>query len=176
MSDVLTELQPSPKKTKTVDDDLKVKTSPIKKLAVEDDENMEQTTPKEVLRFAKLSDKAFAPTRGSTKAAGYDLYSAYDVVVRPKGKLLCDTDLQVAIPEGCYGRVAPRSGLAVKHFIDVGAGVVDSDYRGHLKVLLFNFGEEPFEVKRGERIAQLICERVCLPDLLECTSLDETER
>lgn len=52
----------------------------------------------------------------------------------------------MAIPEGCYGRVAPRSGLAVKHFIDVGAGVVDSDYRGNLKVLLFNFGEEAFEV------------------------------
>ena len=61
--------------------------------------------------------------------------------------------MSFAIPEGFYGRVAPRSGLAVKKFIDVGAGVVDSDYRGELKVLLFNFGKEDFEVKKGERVA-----------------------
>lgn len=59
----------------------------------------------------------------------------------------------MAIPDGFYGRVAPRSGLACKNFIDVGAGVIDSDYRGEVKVLLFNFSKNDFEVKKGDRIA-----------------------
>jgi deoxyuridine 5'-triphosphate nucleotidohydrolase len=62
------------------------------------------------------------------------------------GKRLISTGLQVAIPSKYYGRIAPRSGLALNHFIDVGAGVIDADYRGELKVLLFNFGEHDFEV------------------------------
>lgn len=66
---------------------------------------------------------------------------------------MVSTGISMAIPEGYYGRVAPRSGLAVKNFIDVGAGVIDSDYRGELKVLLFNFSEVDFEVKKGDRIA-----------------------
>lgn len=64
------------------------------------------------------------------------------------GKFCVSTGLQVELPFGYYGRVAPRSGLAAKNFIDVGAGVVDSDYRGELKVLLFNFGPTDFEVSR----------------------------
>ncbi|XP_038961577.1 deoxyuridine 5'-triphosphate nucleotidohydrolase isoform X12 [Rattus norvegicus] len=71
---------------------------------------------------------------------------------------------------------APRSGLAVKHFIDVGAGVIDEDYRGNVGVVLFNFGKEKFEVKKGDRIAQLICERILYPDLEEVQTLDNTER
>jgi dUTP pyrophosphatase len=69
------------------------------------------------------------------------MVSAEDVTVPPKNKLLISTGISMAVPEGYYGRVAPRSGLAVKNFIDVGAGVVDSDYRGEVKVLLFNFSE-----------------------------------
>lgn len=86
------------------------------------------------------------------------------------------TDLQIAVPEGCYGRVAPRSGLAAKKFIDVGAGVIDYDYRGNVGVVLFNFGDEDFKVSKGDRIAQLICERICYPRLEECKTLDVTER
>lgn len=86
------------------------------------------------------------------------------------------TDLAVEVPAGCYGRVAPRSGLAAKHHIDVGAGVIDEDYRGNVGVVLFNHGAEPFVVQRGDRIAQLICERCVLPELLEVDSLDETQR
>eukprot|EP00063_Salmo_salar_P008129 XP_013982964.1 PREDICTED: deoxyuridine 5'-triphosphate nucleotidohydrolase-like [Salmo salar] len=71
---------------------------------------------------------------------------------------------------------APRSGLAAKHFIDVGAGVVDEDYRGNVGVVLFNFSKETFEVKKGDRVAQLVCERICYPDLQELKTLDETER
>ncbi|OPJ70554.1 deoxyuridine 5'-triphosphate nucleotidohydrolase, mitochondrial [Patagioenas fasciata monilis] len=128
------------------------------------------------LRFAKLSENAFAPSKGSARAAGYDLYSAYDCVIPPMEKAVVKTDIQIALPSGCYGRVAPRSGLAAKHFIDVGAGVIDEDYRGNVGVVLFNFGKETFEVKKGDRIAQLICERICYPELEEVQALDDTER
>ncbi|XP_072881012.1 deoxyuridine 5'-triphosphate nucleotidohydrolase-like isoform X1 [Hemitrygon akajei] len=129
-----------------------------------------------VLKFAKLSENAYRPTRGSARAAGYDLYSAYDYVILPQDKVIVKTDIQIALPPGFYGRVAPRSGLAAKHFIDVGAGVIDEDYRGNVGVVLFNLGKKSFEVKKGDRIAQLICERICYPELEELKSLDETER
>lgn len=128
------------------------------------------------LRFARLSDHATAPTRGSARAAGYDLYSAYDYTIPPMEKALVKTDIQIALPSGCYGRVAPRSGLAAKYFIDVGAGVIDEDYRGNVGVVLFNFGKEKFEVKKGDRIAQLICERIFYPEIEEVQALDDTER
>ncbi|XP_009992756.1 PREDICTED: deoxyuridine 5'-triphosphate nucleotidohydrolase, mitochondrial [Chaetura pelagica] len=128
------------------------------------------------LRFSKLSQNAFAPSRGSARAAGYDLYSAYDCTIPPMEKAVVKTDIQIALPAGCYGRVAPRSGLAAKHFIDVGAGVIDEDYRGNVGVVLFNFGKETFQVKKGDRIAQLICERICYPELEEVQVLDDTER
>uniref|UniRef100_A0A8D0VKQ3 Deoxyuridine 5'-triphosphate nucleotidohydrolase n=2 Tax=Sus scrofa TaxID=9823 RepID=A0A8D0VKQ3_PIG len=128
------------------------------------------------LRFARLSEHATAPTKGSERAAGYDLYSAYDYTVLPMEKAIVKTDIQIALPSGCYGRVAPRSGLAAKHFIDVGAGVIDEDYRGNVGVVLFNFGKEKFEVKKGDRIAQLICERIFYPEIEEVQVLDDTER
>uniref|UniRef100_A0A2K5CRL1 Deoxyuridine 5'-triphosphate nucleotidohydrolase n=1 Tax=Aotus nancymaae TaxID=37293 RepID=A0A2K5CRL1_AOTNA len=84
------------------------------------------------LRFARLSEHATAPMRGSTWAAGYDLYSAYDYTIPPMEKALVKTDIQIVLPCGCYGRVASRSGLAAKHFIDVGAGVIDEDCRGNV--------------------------------------------
>ncbi|XP_059472891.1 deoxyuridine 5'-triphosphate nucleotidohydrolase [Neocloeon triangulifer] len=129
-----------------------------------------------MLRFAKLTENAFAPLKGSEKAAGIDLRSAYDCVVPARGKYLVKTDLQVEVPPGCYGRVAPRSGLALKNFIDVGAGVVDADYRGNLGVVLFNHADEEFKVSKGDRIAQLICERCIIPEILEVKSLEETAR
>ncbi|KAM9765909.1 deoxyuridine 5'-triphosphate nucleotidohydrolase, mitochondrial isoform 1-T1 [Menidia menidia] len=146
--------------------------SPSKRTRVE--EKREEEKP--VLRFAKLSEHATTPTRGSAKAAGYDLYSAYDYSIAAMDKAIVKTDIQIAVPHGCYGRVAPRSGLAVKHFIDVGAGVVDEDYRGNVGVVLFNFGKDAFEVKKGDRVAQLVCERIFYPDLVEQETLDETER
>ncbi|XP_034050096.1 deoxyuridine 5'-triphosphate nucleotidohydrolase, mitochondrial [Thalassophryne amazonica] len=138
-----------------------------------------ETKPAEdtpVLKFAKLSENATTPTRGSVKAAGYDLYSAYDYSVGPMDKVIVKTDIQIAVPPGCYGRVAPRSGLAAKYFIDVGAGVIDEDYRGNVGVVLFNFNKETFNVKKGDRVAQLVCEKICYPELQEQETLDETDR
>lgn len=79
--------------------------------------------------------------------------SVVETHVPAKGKALISTGIAMAIPEGNYGRIAPRSGLAAKYFIDVGAGVIDSDYRGEVKVLLFNFGDTDFKVSKGDRIA-----------------------
>lgn len=79
----------------------------------------------------RLSQHATIPTRGSVGAAGYDLSSAKDVLIPARGKGLCPTDLSIALPEGTYGRVAPRSGLAWKNSIDTMAGVIDADYRGN---------------------------------------------
>ncbi|XP_027035357.1 deoxyuridine 5'-triphosphate nucleotidohydrolase, mitochondrial [Tachysurus fulvidraco] len=147
--------------------------SPVKKSRTE---KSNESSFSFVLKFAKLTEHATTPTRGSAKAAGFDLYSAYDYSIAPMDKAIVKTDLQIAVPAGCYGRVAPRSGLAAKHFIDVGAGVVDEDYRGNVGVVLFNFGKETFQVKKGDRVAQLVCERICYPDLQELQTLDETER
>ena len=78
--------------------------------------------------------------------------------------------------QGCYGRIAPRSGLAAKYAIDVGAGVIDGDFRGNIVVLLFNFGSETFKVKMHDRIAQLIIEKISYSEPQEVFSLDETVR
>ncbi|XP_059145974.1 deoxyuridine 5'-triphosphate nucleotidohydrolase-like [Physella acuta] len=133
--------------------------------------------PSEItLDFAKLTSNATTPTKGSSLAAGYDLYSAYDYTVPARGKEIVKTDIQIALPEGCYGRVAPRSGLAAKNFIDVGAGVIDQDYRGNVGVVLFNFSDTDFIVKKGDRVAQLICEKIYMPVLRELPTLDNTDR
>ena len=86
------------------------------------------------------------------------------------------TDLSIATPAGTYGRIAPRSGLAAKHFIDTGAGVIDADYRGEVKVLLFNHSEKDFEIKVGDRIAQLVLERIYTPEVMEVENLEESVR
>ena len=119
------------------------------------------------LRVKKLDPKAFIPTKGSEHAAGYDLYSIEQIIIPPNSKALVSTGISMAIPVGNYGRVAPRSGLACKNFIDVGAGVVDADYRGEVKVLLFNFAKEEFKVSVGDRIAQLIIEKYTRTDIEE---------
>ncbi|ORZ14006.1 dUTPase-like protein [Absidia repens] len=128
------------------------------------------------LLVKKLSDKGRAPTRGSAQAAGYDLYSAANIVIPAEGKVIVPTDISIAVPEGCYGRVAPRSGLAAKHFIDTGAGVIDADYRGPVGVVLFNFSKVDYQVSEGDRIAQLILERIYTPEVEEVDDLDATDR
>lgn len=74
------------------------------------------------------------------------------------------------------GRIAPRSGLASKHFIDTGAGVIDADYRGPVKVLLFNHADADYEIKEGDRVAQLVLERIVTPDVVEVEELEESVR
>eukprot|EP00090_Calanus_glacialis_P007743 TRINITY_DN1619_c0_g1_i1.p1 TRINITY_DN1619_c0_g1~~TRINITY_DN1619_c0_g1_i1.p1 ORF type:complete len:173 (-),score=60.10 TRINITY_DN1619_c0_g1_i1:136-609(-) len=141
-------------------------TSPVKK----------QMKSMDLLQVAKLSEHATIPTRGSASAAGYDLYSAEDVTIPANGKGLVKTDIQIRVPHGTYGRVAPRSGLAWKQHIDIGAGVIDEDYRGNVGVVMFNHAGTEFAVKKGDRVAQLICEKIAYPEIEVLDTLDETVR
>ena len=86
------------------------------------------------------------------------------------------TDLSVSVPPGTYGRIAPRSGLALRCGVDVGAGVVDSDYRGPVGVILFNHSDTDFSISAGDRIAQLILEKIEQADVVETDELGSTER
>ena len=116
------------------------------------------------------------PTWGSPDAAGYDLYSTEEKVVPARGKMLINTQISITTPLGTYGRIAPRSGLAAKNMIATGAGVIDADYRGVVFVLLFNHSDEDFKVKQGDRIAQLILEKIATPTIEQVEDLDKTTR
>jgi len=113
-----------------------------------------------VLLVKKLSQYATLPVRVLSGSAGYDLSSACDVVVPALGKALCPTDLAIAVPPGTYGRIAARSGLALKNHINVGGGVIDPNYSGNVGVILYNHSETEFKVSVGDRIAQLILEKI----------------
>jgi dUTP pyrophosphatase len=86
------------------------------------------------------------------------------------------TGIAVKVPEGTYGRIAPRSGLAVKHGLHIGAGVIDTDYTGEVKVVIFNHNSKKYIIKPGFRIAQLILEQCVTPEVVEVDDLDATDR
>ena len=100
------------------------------------------------------------PEYGSLGAAGADLRASEALVIPPGGRAAVPTAVRLEIPPGHAGLVWPRSGLAVRHGIDTLAGVIDSDYRGELKVVLVNHGDQPFAIAAGDRIAQLLVQRV----------------
>jgi dUTP pyrophosphatase len=134
---------------------------------------METVGPATTLQYVKLTPNAFPPTRGSSMSAGLDLKIAYEHTIPAFGKCLVETDLAIRVPSGCYGRIAPRSGLAL-HRISV--GVIDADYCGNVCIILFSHSVTPFHVRRRDRMAQLICERVVYPNICEVQELDATER
>ncbi|SFG11788.1 dUTP pyrophosphatase [Novosphingobium sp. CF614] len=118
------------------------------------------------------------PAYATDGAAGMDAVSAEDVTIAPGARHAVATGLAVAIPHGFEIQVRPRSGLALKHGITVPntPGTIDSDYRGELKVILINHGHAPFEVRRGDRVAQLILAPVTRAAWLPVDELDETQR
>jgi deoxyuridine 5'-triphosphate nucleotidohydrolase len=130
----------------------------------------------DVLRFKKLDPGAVLPTRGSSLAAGLDVCSIEDIELGPRQRVMARTGLAVAIPEGFYGRIAPRSGLAAKNGLDVLAGVIDSDYRGEVCCLLYNTSDEVIKLAAGSKICQLIVEQIITPDAAWASGLDETAR
>lgn len=123
-----------------------------------------------------LTASAQAPCRLSVGAAGYDLFSAHDCAVPACGRMKVGTGVAVTLPEGTYGRVAPRSSLAYLAGIDVGGGVIDGDYRGEISVIVFNHGGVSFDIKTGDRIAQLIIERIATPNVVVVDDLAATSR
>jgi dUTP pyrophosphatase len=119
-----------------------------------------------------------APAYATSGAAGMDIVSAEDVVIPPGGRHAVATGWAMAIPDGYEVQVRPRSGLALKHGVTClnTPGTIDSDYRGEVKVILANLGDEPFAIARGDRIAQLVPAEVTRAELHEVTTLDATDR
>ena len=120
------------------------------------------------------------PARATPHSAGYDVCAANPapIVLAPGARALIPTGLTLAIPPGYEVQVRPRSGLALKHGIIIAnaPGTIDADYRGELQVILLNLGQEPFEVRAGDRIAQLIVSRVLAASWVEAAELEDTER
>ena len=123
------------------------------------------------LNVIKVIPSAILPVRASTGAAGYDLFSTDSYVVLPGRRVVVSTGITVQLPPGTYGRIAPRSGLAVKHGLDTLAGVIDPDYTGEIKVVLQNLDAvQPFVIRPGYRIAQLILENYTVAEVVEVPS------
>ena len=145
------------------------------------------------IKYSKLGPNAKEPFRANPSDAGYDLFSTQYETIEPFQRKLISTGINVEIPEGFYGRIAPRSGLACKKGIDVMAGVIDSGYRGEIKVLLINlnlegynfkpsafeamFGSmEKLDIKPGDRIAQLIIEKCYSAEWKKMKTLETSVR
>ena len=124
----------------------------------------------------KLSKEAIIPIKVTPESVGYDIYAINDTQVPSNDNKLINTRLAMRPPKGTYIRIAPQSGLAVKHKIQVDAGVVDPDYTGELKVLLSNQDTKPFQIKTGDKIAQVILENAETPPIKSVSYLKPTER
>jgi deoxyuridine 5'-triphosphate nucleotidohydrolase len=130
----------------------------------------------QLLSFKRLDPRATLPTRGSSLSAGLDVYSIEDLTIQPGERFLAPTGLAVAIPEGYYGRLAPRSGLATHKGLDTLAGVIDADYRGEIGCLLYNAGDETIHLAAQSKICQLIIEKIITPEAAWTDDISDTER
>lgn len=128
-----------------------------------------------MLRVKHLHSDARSFERKSAFAAGHDIYSLQEAVVPARGSVLVSTGIAIQLPENTYGQIAPRSGLSVKG-IDVGAGIIDEDYRGEIKVLLRNQSDEDILLQKQERIAQLLVLPVIYPIVVTTNELDDSVR
>ena len=132
--------------------------------------------PMVAIQIKKLTPDAILPTQNSPADAGYDLYSVEEYMLQPGERKVFPTNLSLALPHGYYARIAPRSGLAAKHGIDVLAGVIDAWYRGDYGVVLLNTWNEIVHITKWMRIAQMIVESCHTADFLEVEELEETQR
>ena len=130
------------------------------------------------LKIKKLNPEAIIPAYQTKEAAGFDLHSIENVVLKPGERKLIGTGLAFEIEYGYEVQIRPRSGLAFKHGITVlnSPGTIDSDYRGEIKVLLINHSDEEFEIKKGDRIAQAVVAPVIQAEIVEVEELSSTER
>ena len=129
-----------------------------------------------MIQVKLLTKNAKLPTRNTPSDAGLDLYSSEPDVIKGRSWKAVSCGISISIPDGHYARVAPRSGLAYKYGLDVFAGVVDSGYRGEIKVILYNSGEDDYTINIGDKIAQLIIEKCYNWDPILVDSLDESDR
>ena len=125
-----------------------------------------------IMEVQRLHERAHVPRRISEGSAGYNLYSSESCSIRPGERYLVPLGISISMPPGLYGRLAPRSELSINDGIQVGAGVIDSDYHGEIKVLLFNHHPlKVFTILQGDKIAQLILERNETPCIVEVEKL-----
>lgn len=128
------------------------------------------------VRFRRLSDRAIAPRVMQDGDVAADLHSPGDLTIPARERLVVETDLALELPPGYRGRIHARSGLAARHGIAVGAGLIDQGYRGNIGVLLFNHSDEPFAIHAGDRIAQLTIEPYWVADFEEVPDIADTAR
>ena len=127
------------------------------------------------LKVKTLFDNVTLPKRQTEDSAGYDICSYVDAIIPANSHKLLDTGLSFTVPEGTYGQLMPRSSMSCKGLL-VGAGVIDRDYTGHVKVLSHNLNSTDYEVHTGDRIAQLIIKKIMTPEVVEVDSLQESSR
>ena len=130
------------------------------------------------VRVLRLREEASLPLYATAEAAGMDLFAADETALLPGARALIGTGIALQIPAGWEGQVRPRSGLAARHGVTVlnAPGTIDSDYRGEIRVLLVNLGHEPFAVRPGDRIAQMILAPVARADLVSADEQPQTSR
>ena len=128
------------------------------------------------LRVKFLSVHATLPTRATDGSAGYDLFSAVDKVIQPNTRCAVPLDIAITPPPNTYAQIFSRSGMSLKHNVDVRAGTIDRDYTGNIQVILDNMGEKPFTIKIGDRIAQMVILQVCSPVAVPTGNLMTTTR
>ena len=128
------------------------------------------------ISYKPLSNKAITPSKSTKGSAAFDIYASSHQIIPPNARLAIKTDISLAIPFGYYGRIAARSGLTIKNNIDIGAGVIDSDYRGEIKPILINNSTKPFQISQHDRIAQIIIEQCADVTFQQVEELTETQR
>lgn len=127
------------------------------------------------LNVIRVHLDAKLPTRGTEEAAGYDLYSCIDIALIPHAVTKVALGIKMEIPKGTYGKLFDRSSMATRGILTVG-GVIDSDYRGEVAVLLYNTTSSPFIVNKGDRIAQMVIHNISTPPVLEVKEISSTAR
>ena len=129
-----------------------------------------------ILQVHTLCPDAIIPERATPGAIGYDLRATTSTEIPPGERACVPTGIAIELPENTYRRIAPQSGLTVKKNIDIGAGVIDPDFQGELKVVMINHGKEAHQVQSGDKVAQLIVENAQTPDVVHVTELTDTAR
>lgn len=128
------------------------------------------------IQIKLLNKNAKLPTRGTEKSIGLDLYATEDFIIGELGRDLISTGIAIQLPPNTYAQIAPRSSLALNHGLQTGAGIIDEDYRGEIKVLLFNLSKNIYYGKKGDKIAQLIIHDIKYYPIQEVQLLNKTER
>lgn len=134
------------------------------------------STEFKLLHVHRLTDTAKLPYKKHDEDAGFDLSSDEDFTIEPWSKYLVSSGICFTVPQGTYGQIAPRSGMSMKG-VFVNAGVIDRNYTGEVKILLFNMTSEPLAFKQGDRVAQLIVKKIENPKVVDCINgLQSTDR